>query len=228
MYMVRVLRVWSQSLVWDRQGIRYDVSMLIDITRPIHPGMAIYPNNPAVTFDRVQAATNGASTLTHLSLGSHTGTHIDAPSHITEGALGVDTYSLDTLVGVCEVVDVSSVDSVITAADIPVTKEQRLLFKTKNSLGNVDTFDPTFVALDDSAAEELLRRGVTLVGIDGPSIKKKGVKDNVHRLLLEAGVVIVESLWLPEVVAGRYELVCLPLAVVGVDGAPVRAVVRTL
>lgn len=201
--------------------------MVIDISRPIHPAMGIYPGNPDVVFASYQKASADKSALTAITLGSHTGAHIDAPAHIHEGADGADSYSLDILVGPAEVVDVSA-GEVITAADLPETSQERVLIKTVNSQKDIDTFDPSFVALDESAAAELVRRGVKLVGIDAPSIKKKGVKDRTHAILLDAGVVIVEGLWLADVAAGQYELMCLPLPVVGLDGAPVRAILRPL
>lgn len=201
--------------------------MLIDITRPIHPKMAIYPGNPAIEFTRVQEAGDGRSALTKITLGSHTGTHIDAPSHIDPNGAGTDQYSLDQLIGKAEVIDLTNIADVIMAADLPVTTASRILIKTRNSSGDLDIFNPGFVALDESAAAELVKRGIQLIGLDAPSIKKKGVKNRVHEIFLSAGVIILEGLWLADVPAGTYELLCLPLSVVNLDGAPVRAVLRT-
>jgi arylformamidase len=187
--------------------------------------MAIYPGNPAVAFEQVQAATKTTSALTKITMGSHTGTHIDAPSHVDPTGEGTAAYDLDQLCGPCEVVDVTNVDRVILATDLPPTATPRVLIKTKNSALLVDEFDPDFIALSDTAAQALIKRGVQLVGIDGWSIKKKGVRDNVHKLLLDAGVVIVEGLYLHGVEARAYELICLPLSV-NLDGAPVRAALR--
>lgn len=195
-----------------------------DITRPIHPGMSIYPGNPDVVFEKTTEARAGKSGLTRLSLGSHTGTHIDALAHIRAGAAGIEIYDWETLVGKAQVVEVIAPET-ITAADLPPTQEKRVLLKTRNS-NQPETFDPTFVALAEDAARELKRRGVRLVGIDGPSIKKRGVQDNVHAILLEAGIVILEGLTLKEVPAGVFELLCLPLKIHGIDGVPVRAVLR--
>lgn len=200
--------------------------MIHDISRPIHPGMAIYPGNPPVIFECVQEATLGASALTRLSLGSHTGTHIDAPSHIQTGAAGVETYALEAMIGPCQVIDLSHILSTIQGGDVPAADTKRMIIKTKNSEGEINVFDPNFVALDESAARELISRRIQLVGIDGPSIKKKGAQDHVHELLLNAGIVIVEGLWLKDVPAGDYELLCLPLAFTGIDGAPARAILR--
>lgn len=199
--------------------------MIVDITRPVHPGMAVYPNNPGVRFELVQRAGGGKNALTRVTLGSHTGTHIDAPSHIREGERGVSAYSLEQLCGSAEVVDVVHIQSVITAADVPPTQATRVLFRTRNSAGDPDVFDGNFVALEDSAAEELVRRGVRLVGLDALSIRRRGTVNRVHETLIEAGIVVLEGLWLAGVAAGRYELFCLPIRW-DLDGAPVRAVLR--
>lgn len=200
--------------------------MLIDISRSIHAAMAIYPNNPAVSIRSIQKATDGASALSEILIGSHTGTHIDAPSHIDPMGAGVDIYSLDQLIGPCDVMDVVNNVSVIHGVDLSPTTSPRVLIKTHNSLMSPDEFDPDFVALAEDAAEELVRRGVRLVGIDAPSIKKKGVKDRVHEIFLRAGVCVLEGLWLKDVQAGSYELMCLPLPISGIDGVPVRAILR--
>lgn len=197
---------------------------LIDITRPIHPDMAVYPGNPTVQFSQITAASPDSSAVTAITLGSHTGTHIDAPAHIAAHEPGTGQYDLTLLNGPCEVVEVLA-DSLITRHNLPATAAERVLLKTRNSVLASEVFDATFIALDDGAAEELVRRGVRLVGIDGPSIKKKGVKNNVHRLLLTAGIVIIEGLVLRDVLPGAYTLWCLPLAV-NLDGAPVRAVLQ--
>lgn len=200
--------------------------MIIDITRPITPGMTAYPGNPEVNFRVIQDAGEHTSGLTELSLGSHTGTHIDAPSHIALGAKGVDVYPVEQMIGSCKVVDLRGAKSVITGNDIPVDCGERTLFVTRNSESTLDMFDANFVALDESAAIALVKQGVRLVGIDALSIKKKGVRDNVHNIFIQSGVVILEGLWMPDVEAGDYELICLPMPLVGVDGAPVRAVLR--
>lgn len=200
---------------------------LIDISRPLKEGMATYPGNPPFIIKQAQIAESGASALTLLSFGSHTGTHIDAPAHIKDGGSGVDVYSLEQLVGQCEVIDLTEVQDVITADNLPRTSCDRIIIKTKNSDGDLAVFQSNFVALNESAARALVQRGVWVVGIDALSIKKKGVRDDVHRILLEAGIVIIEGLWLLQVKAGLYELICLPLPLHNVDGAPARVVLRT-
>lgn len=198
---------------------------LIDISIPIHPKMVIYPNNPGVAFEHVSEVSEGANAITRMTLGTHTGTHLDAPRHVDVSARGVSAYSLEQLNGSAEVVDLTRLESVITAADLPPTQAERVILKTRNSTGDMNLFDENFVALDESAAEEIVKRGVRLIGLDALSIKKRGVRDRVHQILLSARVAILEGVWLADVAEGEYELLCLPLAV-DLDGAPVRAVLR--
>ena len=203
------------------------MSELIDITMPIHPGMVIYPKNPEVSFKLTQEASASTNALTRMTLGTHTGTHIDAPRHVDVNGAGAAQISLDVMVGPAEIVDVSQVESVITAHDLPATSQERILLKTKNSAGDVEKFYPDFVALDESAATEVVKRGIKLIGLDALSIKKKGVRDKTHNILLDAGVIILEGIWLAGVAAGEYELLCLPMKV-DLDGAPARVVLSKL
>lgn len=201
------------------------MSLIIDISLPIHPKMAIYPRNPGVVFEPFSEVSEATNAITQVTLGTHTGTHLDAPRHVDVNAPGMSAYSLEQLVGPAEVLDLTHVASVITAADLPPTKQPRVLLKTRNSAGDPNVFDESFVALDESAAEEIVRRGVRLIGLDALSIKKRGVRDRVHQILLSANVAIVEGVWLAGVDPGEYELLCLPLNV-DLDGAPARAVLR--
>ncbi|HSX24991.1 MAG TPA: cyclase family protein [Candidatus Andersenbacteria bacterium] len=201
--------------------------MFIDISRPIHPDMAIYPNNPGVSMEPVQTASADQSGLTTITLGSHTGTHIDALSHIKANGSGIEQFDLNQFIGPVDVVEIPNDTSVITAQDIPETTSPKIIFKTKNSERPINEFDPDFVAIDETAAQELVRRNIVLVGIDALSIKKKGVHDRVHAILLEANIVILEGLYMADVDAGKYNLICLPLSIAGIDGVPARAVLSS-
>ena len=204
-----------------------DDTRLIDITRTIHPDMAIYPNNPGVTFEQTQRAGEGKNSLSNVSLGTHTGTHIDTPAHIHDGGQGALAYSLEQLCGPCVVVDVTDAETVISAEQIPVTEHGRVLFKTKNSAQDPDTFSDEFVALDDSAAAACVERGFTVVGLDALSIRRRGTENQVHETLIDNDVVIIEGLWLAAVEPGEYELLCLPIKW-DLDGAPARCALRPL
>jgi arylformamidase len=170
--------------------------------------------------------------VSHLSLGAHTGTHIDAPVHFLEEGGGIDALAPEALVGPAVVAGLEGVQGTIGPGDLEAAisgETERLLLKTRNSgWSAADTsFREDFVALDPSAAEWCLAHGVRLVGIDYLSIEPFGSGRRghpVHRLLLGAGVVIVEGLDLAGVEPGSYVVAALPLVVPGSDGAPARVV----
>ena len=186
---------------------------IIDVSVPVWPGMITYPGDPKVRLERVSSIADGdVANLSRLDLGVHSGTHVDAPLHFIEGAPGVEALPLDVLVGPCVVVDG------LEPAAVPRGAE-RVLFKTPNSrLWEREEFSEDFVKLDGQAARALVERGVRLVGIDYLSIGD----EEVHHVLLDAGVVPVEGLDLRGVEPGPYRLVCAPLKLVDSDGAPAR------
>jgi arylformamidase len=194
---------------------------IVDVSVPIRPGMPIWPGDPELEVGLAEAIADGAeANVTRLALGAHTGTHVDAPVHFLDGEAGVEAVALDALVGPCVVVEVEDVDGEIPATAVPAGSE-RVLFKTRNSeLWEHDGFVDGSVCLSAGAAEEVVRRGIRLVGIDYLTI---GGAD-AHRILLAAGVVPVEGLDLRAVEPGAYRIVCLPLKLVGSDGAPARTV----
>ncbi len=201
---------------------------LVDVSVPIQSGMVTFPGDPAVVVERAQTMAAGATCdLTHLDLGAHTGTHVDAPAHFIEGAPGVDALLPEVLVGTAHVVDATSIDrhidaSLLAALDVPQGAE-RVLFKTPNSrLWREPAFSRDFLAIADDAASALVARGVRLVGIDYLSVAPFGNSGPTHRTLLGAGVVILEGLDLSAVEPGAWLLLCLPLLISGSDGAPAR------
>jgi arylformamidase len=202
------------------------MTRFIDVTVPIRHGMVHYDGNPEIRLERVQAIASGdGANVSRLDFGVHSGTHIDAPLHFIDGGDGAETLPLEPLLGPCLVVDATGVQKTLDAAAvaslaIPAGTE-RVLFKTRNSrLWVSDDFTRDFVRLDGSGAEALIALGVRTVGIDYLSI---GDHD-AHVAFLGGGVVPIEGLNLLDVEPGVYRLVCLPLRVVGSDGAPARAV----
>ena len=199
-----------------------------DVSVPLRTNMPTYEGEPGPTLEFRKLLSRGDSaTVSVLSLGSHTGTHVDAPSHFIDGAHGVENLPLDALVGPAYVADFGG-NTHITATDlesmaIPADC-QRLLFKTGNSAFWDDPeFHTDFVALAPDAARKLAERGLRLVGIDYLSIERFGASPHeVHETLLAGGIVILEGLDLRQVTAGSYLLVCAPLNVVGAEGAPAR------
>ena len=161
----------------------------------------------------------------------HSGTHVDAPLHFIDQGASVEQLPLDILVGPTAVIEIPDAD--IITQDIlesqPLPEEiTRLLIKTRNAILWTDykhTFNPDFVALDRQAARWVVDRGIGLIGVDYLSVQRFSDKDPAtHRVLLEAGVVIVEGLNLHDVKPGSYQLICLPIKLVGSDGAPARTI----
>jgi arylformamidase len=161
--------------------------------------------------------------VSRLQLGTHTGTHVDPPAHFLPGGVTVDELPLDVLVGPAVVADLTGVPAIDPGAldglDLPASTV-RLLLKTGREAG----VSAVGGALTADGARWLVDRGVLLVGADTLSVEPGTDAYPVHRLLLGAGVVIVEDLDLASVAAGPYQLVCLPLRIAGGDGAPARAV----
>ena len=193
--------------------------------------MVVYEGDPGVEVaPRLEIARGDTANVSLLSMGSHTGTHVDAPAHFIEGGATVEALPLDSLIGPALVAEVGC-ERLIGRRDLeplPLGSQSRLLLKTRNSaLWAAGDFSRDFVALDLEGARHLTERGLRLIGIDYLSIEAFHSPGHpVHRHLLGAGVVILEGLDLSRVAPGVYELVCLPLPVRGIDGAPCRAVLR--
>lgn len=204
---------------------------IYDLSLGISPDLPVWPGDPPVRLERVSSIADGANAnVSTLFCGVHVGTHVDAPLHFVDGARPVDTLPLKVLTGRAYVVDLRKAEvldaATLEASDIP-PRTRRILFKTRNSAlwaRKEPEFRKDFVAVDASGAEWLVRKGVQLVGVDYLSVAPFGDSKPTHRILLEAGVVVVEGLNLSEVSQGRYTLYCLPLKLVGSDGAPARAI----
>lgn len=199
-----------------------------DVSVPNRPDMHFYPGDPTLEQTQIRAIKRGdAANLTHLSLGAHTGTHVDAPAHFIDGAPTLEQVPLDCMVGPAQVLDVrgrAAIDAAALAGHA-ITADI-LLFRTDNSerWGKAG-FQKDFVYLTRDAAELLVARGVKTVGWDYLSIEQFGSQTfEVHKLLLGRGILIIEGLDLRAIEPGSYQLACLPLKLEGVDGAPARAV----
>jgi arylformamidase len=202
----------------------------IEISFPIEEGMPAFPGDPPVTIRKSRSIDWGDPyELSVLSMGSHTGTHVDPPVHFLPGGATVDQIDLSTLNGPCYVLHVPDGTGTVGAAEIDRLPEgaDRVLLRTRNSprWESSDAYFPEYVALDIEGARRLVARGVRLVGVDALSIDGPSAREfPVHRALLGAGVVVLEGLRLAGAREGAYELRCLPLRISGGDGGPCRAV----
>lgn len=212
---------------------------IYDISVPITPGETpSYPGDPVLEIGAWRAIARGdRANVSVLNFGAHTGTHIDAPAHFIEGAPGIISLPLDALLGEARVVEIPADTDAVDESHVRPESLQgatRVLFKTRNSAFWEDPrgqFREDFTYVEPAAARALVAAGVRLVGFDYLSVEKFDSEDfETHLVLLSAGVVIVEGLDLRAVEAGLYELCCLPLKIAAGsgDGAPARAVLRTL
>lgn len=205
------------------------MTKIIDVSLPIYEGMPVYPNNPEVTIKPLKTTT---SYLSEITFGSHTGTHLDVPRHISEQGTGVDKIDLNQLVGLTRVLDMTHCQSAVTIEDIEkenIKEGERILVKTKNSLRGFKEFYPDYIYLDGDAAKFLASKKIILFGIDSLSVKQKGNPDiRPHAELLNNNIVIIEGLDLSQVNTGSYNLYCLPLKFVNLDGAPARIILTEL
>jgi arylformamidase len=202
----------------------------IDVTVPIRPGMVQWPGNPGVLREvGEERGEGGVVRVSRLTLGVHTGTHFDAPAHFDVPGGGIEALSPAALIGAARVVSVTG--SSIDRADVERLNPQpgeRLLFKTTNSARcwGTDAFVPDYVYVTEGAAHELAGNCVALVGVDYLSIGGPSDGARTHRVLLRAGVCILEGLDLRRVPPGSYDLVALPILIPGSDGAPARVLLR--
>lgn len=206
----------------------------IDISVPIYPGMVHWPDNPAVRIERIQDLSRGdAANVSRLELGAHTGTHMDAPRHFLADGAGLDELPLDATIGPARVISIAHPQAILSDELVAhhLKAGERVLFRTQNSerCWKNNEFFEDFVYISAAAAQYLVQRKVRTVGIDYLSVGGY-VNDGIetHQILLGAGIWLIEGLNLSAVKAGAYELICLPLRVVGGDGAPARAVLRPL
>ena len=203
-----------------------------DVSAPVRHGGLVYPGNPPISITAVQSIAQGdTANVSRIDLGSHTGTHIDAPLHFMDGGAGVDELPLDVLVGPARLIAFG--DDVMAVGEAALRRHDlhgvtRLLIKTRNSAwlaSGSSEFHPDFTHVAPDGAEYLVSIGVRLVGVDYLSVEQfRSPHHRTHKTLLSNGVVIVEGLVLTEPPPGDYELYCLPMLLAGIDGAPARAV----
>jgi len=212
----------------------------IDVTVPIENGMAVWPGDPQTRVERFHSIARGdGENISTVSMCLHAGTHMDAPLHYFEQGIAIDQLPLDAVIGPARVLDLT---------DLPgceIRPGDRLLLKTsaanqrshathershpadERSPQSRDREGAVFPSLTPDAARHLAASGVQLVGIDTLSIGPPNEDgDEVHRILLAAGIWIIERLDLAATDPGDYDLICLPLKIPGADGAPARAALR--
>ncbi|MDD1706340.1 MAG: cyclase family protein [Methanoregulaceae archaeon] len=192
---------------------------IYDITRPLAPGCIVYPGDIPPRFSQED---HGNYLITDIHISSHSGTHIDAPSHYLEQGAGVDEIPLSHLMGWCTVADLTRVKGEILPRDLEgkTGRSVKILFKT--SFSEQTDFIEDYPSLGEEAAEFLVQEGVHCIGTDAPSVEKFNCSGSVHRALLSRGIVIIEMLDLWKIPEGDYWMIALPLRLRGLDGSPCR------
>jgi arylformamidase len=203
---------------------------LLDISWPITTATTGYKDRHIVSLEQLKDFDKDGVRESKIALYSHTGTHVDAPSHFLRDGKTIDEVELERLTGTCVVLDLMEVEDAITMElleqfDDLIAPDEIVLLKTSNSLLEATApFNPHFVYLHQSGARYLIEKGIKAVGIDYLGIERGDSNHTTHTLLMHADVAIIEGLRLAHVDAGEYPFMCLPLNVIGAEAAPARAV----
>lgn len=207
--------------------------MIIDITPPITPNLKVWPGDtPASREVLMEIAKGDVVTLSTLRSTVHLGAHADGPMHYALGGGDVTTFPLERYVGRCRVVRVEvgrgervGIEHLPRGVNIV---EKRVLFRT-DTYPEPEEFSTDFAGLAPELIDMLAARAVATIGIDTPSVDLFDSKDlPAHAAMHRNDVAILEGLALGAVEPGVYELIALPLRLVGFDGSPVRAVLQTV
>jgi arylformamidase len=205
--------------------------MIYDLTPPVSERLQVWPGDTPPRREVLCDLRRGDNlTLSTLHATVHLGAHADGPNHYGADAPAIDARSLDYYLGPCQVVRVAvGCGNVIQPRDLREdVRAERVLFAT-GTYPDPNTFNRDFAALTSELIDFLHDRGVILVGIDTPSVDRFESQDlPVHRRVLAHDMAILEGLVLRDVPAGVYELIALPLKLVGFDASPVRAILRSL
>jgi len=204
---------------------------LIDVSVPLDAQLPTYPHNTPFSLEPIKRIARGdSSNVSTLHMSAHTGTHVDAPRHFFDQGAGTESLPLELLIGRTRVIEIDSRAGIAAEdlAPIDLSDDIRLLIKTHNSrLWGSPEFLEDYVGVTDSGAKHLVEHGIKVVGVDYLSVEKfHNPGAPAHHVLLGAGTIVIEGLNLQEVDPGVYEMFCLPLRVVGSDGAPARVVLR--
>lgn len=208
---------------------------IIDITVPLITEMPMWPGSKGIRITPTKSMDEGDSdNVSRLDCNLHTGTHIDAPRHFLQNGTTVEKLPLEVFVGPSYVAHLPDPED-ITAGDLDdlnlPSGIERLLLRTRNSelwAAQITEFRKDFVALTYDAAQWIVDKGIRLIGVDYLSVQRFSDDARTHQILLGTGTVALEGLNLSNVKSGFYELICLPLKLVGAEASPVRAILRQL
>ena len=203
----------------------------IDITMPIRNNMVHWPGDTDILVKRINSIGAGYNyNLTNISFSAHTSTHMDAPLHFIDNAKDISTLPFNAVIGKAKIIEIKDTISIKPEEleTYNIEENDRILFKTRNSSVDwgMEEFISEYVFLTTEAAKYLAEKKIKTIGIDYLSIAGLNNTEEVHKILLSSEIWIIEGLLLNEVTEGLYDLICLPINIVGSDGAPARAVVK--
>ena len=205
--------------------------MIYDISPPITENMPVWPGDTPPSREVLLDMKKGDNlTLSTLQGTVHLGAHADGPNHYGKDARSIDQQPLDIYLGPCQVIKVDVPRNTrITMDMIPIDiTEPRVLFST-GTFPDPNQWNDDFAALAPELIDSLAGKGVKLIGIDAPSVDLFESKDlPAHHMFLQHDLAILEGIVLEGVPDGVYELIALPLKLVGFDASPVRAILRSL
>jgi len=204
---------------------------LIDVSVPLDARLPTYPGNTPFSLEPSQSIARGDhANVSTIQSSVHAGTHVDAPRHFLPDGAGVEALPLELLCGRTRVIEVTTRKGITPddLAGFDLSEDIRVLLKTHNSrMWGSPEFHTDFIGVTGAAAQYFVDHGVKLLGIDYLSIEVfRTPGAPAHHALLSAGVIVVEGLNLVDVEPGVYDMFCLPLRLVGSDGAPARVILR--
>jgi arylformamidase len=207
---------------------------IFDVSITLSSDLPVWPGDPKIEIKQISSMDEGdVCNVSHLALGVHAGTHVDAPHHFLNDKRTAESLDLNILTGKAYLVEIDKGVDLLTSeifgnAHIPAGIE-RLLIKTRNSeywMQKESKFINNFVAINQDGANWLVQNRIKLVGVDYLSIAPFGEGVPTHVTMLKAGIIALEGLDLSSVSEGYYELFCLPLKILNSDGAPARVILR--
>lgn len=204
---------------------------IFDISKPIDEEMVVYKNRENKRIKRTIVA-NHAENHYHesrMDMDMHCGTHMDAGLHMIAGGSTIEQLNLERFFGPCKVFDLTHVEEAVHVADLQaldIKAGDRILLRTKNSFDQI--YNPMFVYLEEDAAQYLVEKEISCLGMDAMSIERDKPGHPTHKMILGAGIGVLEDLRLADILPGEYFLSALPLAIRGSEASPIRAVLAIL
>lgn len=200
---------------------------IIDISKTISENMVVYKNKESKKIKRNVVAVHKENNYheSRIEMDMHCGTHIDAPLHMIENGATVEQYLPEIFIGNCKVFDLCHVDEKIHVEDLlPLNIQENdiVLLKSKNSFAT--EYNPKFVYLEEDGANYLVQKKIKCLGMDAMSIERDKKDHPTHKIILGAGIGVIEDLQLKNVMPGEYFLSALPLKIESSEASPVRAV----